>query len=149
MRKTVFIAALFVASCSDNSSTAPERTNGYTHDMKTKEDSLFQEVMDGHDAAMAKMGKLAGLRKEATKKADSLAESSANGKLTTSLRMAAQNLQASENKMNAWMEGFSIDSAKDNKNKRIAYLESEKIKVNSVKDEMLGAIAVADSLLKK
>ncbi|MBA4168602.1 MAG: viral A-type inclusion protein [Chitinophagaceae bacterium] len=119
--------------------------------MKTKEDSLFQEVMDGHDAAMARMGRLAGLRKEATKKADSLAriKTPAQEKLITSLRMVAENLQASENKMNAWMEGFSIDSAKNDKDKRIAYLESEKLKVNAVKDEVLGTVAVADSLLKK
>jgi hypothetical protein len=107
--------------------------------------------MDGHDVAMAKMGKLAGYRKQTLQKADSLSKSNPAKKreLIQSLHSTAEILQASENKMNSWMEGFSLDSAKEDKAKRIAYLEAEKIKVDKVKNDVLSSIALADSLLKK
>jgi len=152
MKKIMLFAAIITAlvSCSDNSQ-APARTNGYSDVPKTKEDSLMQEVMDGHDVAMAKMGKLAGYRKQTLQKADSLSKSNSakKGELIQSLHSTAEILQASENEMNAWMEGFSLDSAKEDKAKRIAYLEAEKIKVDRVKTDVLSSIALADSLLKK
>ena len=51
--------------------------------------------------------------------------------------------------MNTWMEEFSIDSAQDNIERRIEYLEAERSKVTRVKEEILSVLAKADSALKK
>src|SRR3954467_14186741 len=72
MKKSFFgliIVFVFMA-CGGNSSE--ERKNGFTETAKNPEDSLFQEVMDGHDAAMAKMNKLTGYRKQVDQRLDSL-----------------------------------------------------------------------------
>ncbi len=150
--KNLLLAAamgLFFASCSDNSS---ERTDGYSHSKETlsQEDSLFQAVMNGHDAAMAKMGKLSGLRKQVAEKADSLSRLKVAGQgQVQSLRGLAERMQSAENNMNTWMETFSIDSAKDDKEKRISYLQAEINTVNKIKEDILGTVAEADSVLKK
>ena len=152
MKKIILFASFFglLVSCSNPPSSPPERTNGYTHDLKTKEDSLMQDIMDGHDAAMAKMGRLAAYGRQAKQKADSLAKlnAAADQPLLKSLRNLADELQASENKMNAWMEKFAIDSAKNDRARRIRYLQSEKAKMTMVRNEVLAGIARADSLLK-
>lgn len=153
MKMSIVIAAcvIVLASCSDRQQPSGERTNGYSQEgPKSEEDSLFQVVMNGHDAAMAKLGKLSGYRKRATREADSLAntKTAANKQRAEVLRTLADSLQASENHMNAWMEGFTIDSAQNDKPKRIAYLESEIGKVNVIKNELLGNVARADSLLR-
>lgn len=117
----------------------------------TPVDSLFQQVMDGHDAAMAKMGKLKSYRKEFDKKADSLDKTKAPAKkelVATYTEMSSQ-LKHAEDRMNAWMEGFSIDSATDDTNRRIQYLNDEKVKVDSVRQEILSVLAKADSLRSK
>ncbi len=36
--------------------------------------------------------------------------------------------------MNAWMDGFKVDTLSDNKELRIKYLQDEKVKVTVVKD---------------
>jgi len=147
---TAIAACLFgIASCSDPQPSG-ERVNGYSQGPVSVEDSLFQVVMSGHDAAMAKMGKLSGYRKQAIQKADSLTatKNARNLQLAGALRTLADSLQASENRMNAWMEAFSIDSAQDDKPKRITYLESEIGKVNAIKEELLGNVSRADSLLR-
>ena len=151
MKKILFSAALIAifTGCSDNAATS-ERINGFTHELKNQEDSLMQEVMDGHDAAMAKMGKLAAYRKVAVKKIDSLVKAkSADLQQTGSYKKLADGLKSAEDEMNEWMGSFSIDSAKNDKQRRIAYLRSEKSKVTKVKEEILGIISRADSLFRK
>lgn len=112
---------------------------------------MFQQVMNGHDAAMAKMGKLVGLRKRLAHRIDSLSKpgSRANKIARANLQDLADRLQASEAAMNAWMEAFSIDSAKNDREKRMAYLQSEVRKVDTVKDHLLANVAEADSILNK
>ena len=152
MKNIILLTAILLAivSCSDNAPAAG-RTNGFTPELKTAEDSLFQSVMDDHDAAMAKMGKLAGLKKQVSQKADSLvkAGTKANDAMISSLQSLGGRLKSSEDKMNEWMDGFSLDSAKEDAGKRLVYLQSEKVKVSRVKTELLESVAAADSLLKK
>jgi hypothetical protein len=137
-----------LSACSD--ADAPEdRTDGFTHNAKTLEDSLFQDIMDGHDAAMAKMGKLVSYRKKALQKVDSLQKSKAAQAWVDTFSALSANLASAEQNMNVWMEGFILDSAKEDLNRRVAYLESEKKKVEKVKNQVLGVIARADSLLRK
>ena len=55
-----------------SSSESTDRKDGYSQTATTPEDSLFQEVMNAHDTAMAKMGKMVGYRKQFDANVDSL-----------------------------------------------------------------------------
>lgn len=141
---------LFIAGCSDNTST--ERTDGFSDVPTTREDSLFKDVMDGHDVGMAKMGKLARYRKDITHKLDSLGKLSSSevrDSLKAALEKLGGQLKEAETGMNTWMDEFSLDSAQDDLEQRLPYLKAEKQKINKVRDQILEALDKADSLLKK
>jgi hypothetical protein len=149
MRKLFYLMlVVIIASCGDEES---DRADGFSETSKTPEDSLFQEVMDGHDAAMAKMGKLGGYRKKLQQKIDSLERVSSSAKVSMEkkLKELKGELQDAEADMNKWMEEFSIDSAQDDMERRLKYLESENDKVKKVKEKILEGLAKADSLLSK
>jgi len=139
---------IIIASCADNASE--ERKDGFSDTGKNPEDSLFQDVMDQHDEAMAKMGRIAGYRKQFDVKLDSLKKLKSSGKESVEkYREISADLKKAEDGMNNWMHEFSIDSAQGNIELRLQYLESEKAKVTRVKEEILSALSRADSALKK
>ena len=100
---------------------------------------------------MAKMGKLAGYRKQFDAKIDSLkkVKSSTKEAVGKQYEEISGDLKKAENRMNTWMQEFSIDSAQDYIERRLQYLGSEKTKVTTIKEEILSALAKADSVLKK
>lgn len=149
MKIAILIALVTLASCAGNSSD--ERKNGYSKVPKNPEDSLFQDVMDLHDQAMAKIGKVKGTREQLGAKIDSLkkVKSSVKESLTKKYTEISDELKQADDKMNTWMHEFSIDTLQDDIKSRIAYLESEKSKVSAVKDEILAALSKADSALNK
>lgn len=136
-------------ACADNSSE--ERKDGYSERATNPEDSLFEEVMHGHDTAMAKMGRLSRYRKDVDAKLDSLEKkgSKASASLKSTLKELGADLKRAEDGMNQWMQDFDIDSAQENVERRIDYLKNEKIKVDDVKEKILETLKRADSLLKK
>jgi uncharacterized membrane-anchored protein YjiN (DUF445 family) len=152
--KPFFLLAIVLNffACNNTSSEAGERTDGYTVILKTKEDSLYHEVMQGHDIGMAKMGKLKKQLKQVQHELDSIAKLPAK-KIDQNYQQALIDLQEDLNYadygMYTWMDEFQADSAKDDKAKRLAYLESEKVKVEKVKESILTSMQRADSLLKK
>lgn len=150
MFKAILSATLVIifSACGGN---GDDRKDGFSEVEKNPEDSLFQEVMDGHDEAMAKMNKIRGYRKEFAGKLDSLKKirSEAKEKLSKAYEEASLELKEAEEEMNTWMQEFSIDSAADDMERRLKYLKSEKIKVNKVKEDIFSALEKADSLLKK
>jgi hypothetical protein len=107
--------------------------------------------MAGHDAGMAKVGKLRGNIKETNRRLDSLGKVPAK-QVNADYKKALIDLQASLNKadiqMNDWMTNFKVDSLSDNKELRIQYLKEEKAKVTVVKELIFSALSQADSLLK-
>lgn len=139
---------MFLASCAESTE---DRKDGFSQTSKNPEDSLFQDVMDQHDEAMSKMGKLAGYRKQFEAKIDSLkkVKSAAKVTLENKYNEISAELKQAQDRMNIWMDEFSIDSAQDNIERRLDYLQSEKSKVTRVKEEILSALAKADSALKK
>ena len=149
MRLSIFFALMMLVACTNNSSD--ERKNGYSDVPKNPEDSLFQEVMDLHNQAMAKVGRVKGSREQLDAKIDSLkkVKSVAKESLTKEYKAISADLQQAADKMDKWMNEFVIDSMQDDVKRRIDYLESEKIKVSAVKDEILSALSKADSALKK
>jgi len=144
----IAIAILFIG-CNNT-----ESGSSVSHDQpKTHEDSLFKDVMDGHDFAMAKMNRIPALQKQVQQATDSIS------KLPEKLKKAAtgykvqldslsEKLKYADFSMNKWMEEFNYDTATKGTN-RGAYLESENKKIAGVKEAMLSALQKADSLFKK
>lgn len=151
MLQKFFYLAVILLACACNDNSSEERTDGYSKRPQNPEDSLFEEVMHGHDTAMAKMGKLSGYQKQVKEKLDSLEKTGAKAtaSLKSALRELGSDLEKAEDGMNKWMEDFDIDSAQDNVERRLEYLKSEKIKVDDVKEKIFETLKKADSLLKK
>lgn len=144
----IAIACLLTAACKDNK----PRTDGFSDKPLTQEDSLNKEVMDGHDTAMAKMIRVRRYMVQIKKEQDSLAKLPAEQRDVLYLQQLEElekDLSTAEQDMNNWMDAYNIDSAKDNKELRIKYLESEKEKVNALKKRVLESVLKADSLLQK
>jgi hypothetical protein len=157
MRKTwILLAAgigLSLAACKNSDKSHDNHDHGKTAAPKTPEDSLEAAVIEGHDVGMAKFGKLKSLQKEVALLMDSL------GRLPGKARAAAEPLRARAEQtgkdltvaiegMEKWMREFNLDSARENVEQRIRYLKDEKLKVERVKESILGSLAKADSLLR-
>ena len=117
-------------------------------------DSLFNNVMDGHNVAMAKMGRLTRAEQASRRLLDSIQKLPGKAKqaaepLRIKLDTLQKELSYAEFAMNKWMEEFNMDSALNNIEQRIDYLKSEKLKVSKVKDAILESLQKADSVLKK
>ena len=154
MKKIIlgFVILVFAFSFSCNNSG--EKKNGKTNEKtKTRADSLMDDVMEGHNAGMGKMGKLSTMQNKVKQAIDSINKLPGKIKMTAtdykaSLDALLTELMSAEEGMNKWMDEFNMDSAQNNLDQRIQYLESEKIKVTKVKESMLNALHKADSLLK-
>ena len=152
MKQFIFaMLVLTLYSCKEASEPS-ERKDGFTPMLKTKEDSLYHDVMEGHDIGMAKMSVL---RKQITRvkhELDSINKLSPT-KIDQTHKQALidlhEDLTYADHAMFTWMEEFEVDSARSDKDKRIAYLESEKIKVEKVRDNILSSLTRTDSLFRK
>jgi len=150
--KKIFIPVIImvlIVACN-----SAENTNQTHHEPKTLADTLMDDVMKGHDGAMAKMGKLSAAQKRVQQALDSVIKLPAKSQQTsvaykTQLDSLSAKLKFAEGAMDKWMEEFNMDSAANNIELRTKYLDSEKQKVNSVKEIMLSALQQADSLFKK
>jgi hypothetical protein len=106
--------------------------------------------MQGHDAGMAKLGKLRKNIDEVKHQLDSINKLPAkkvDASYKKQLLDLQQDLNNANNEMNTWMDNFKIDSAANNHQLRIQYLQSEKEKVTAVKEHMLSSLQKADSLI--
>jgi len=143
---------MLTVACNNHSTTeATDRKNGYDV-LKTKEDSLYHDVMQGHDAGMAKTGKLRKNIDEVKNRLDSISKLPAakvNALYKESLIQLQKQLNDANNEMNTWMDEFKVDSAANNPDMRIKYLQQEKEKVTLVKQHILTSLQTADSLLNK
>lgn len=145
-----FLAGL--ASCKNAPKQEQERTDGFNPVLKTREDSLFHDVMEGHDMGMARMGKISKYLTRVQKTLDSLNKLPAS-KIDIKYHQFLIDLQKELNYadygMNTWMEEFKVDSAKDDKKKRIQYLEAEKVRIQKIKESIVGSLKRGDSLFGK
>ena len=145
---------LMAGACNDASHDEhAAQSNGYTAPvLKTREDTLFHEVMKGHDAGMAKVGKLRKSIDETMHRLDSLSKLPPK-KVDAAYKQALTSLQTdlkkADEEMDNWMQKFKLDSVADNKELRIKYLEGESVKVTAVKEHILSVLQQADSLLKR
>lgn len=144
------IALGFLAACQNSA--------GHNHEQaeapKTHADSLYQEIMDLHDAVMPKMGKVRGARDYAQQLLDSLHKlpSKTQAGLTEyqlQLEGLSTELNNADVDMDNWMMQFNMDTLANEPDKRVEYLSAEKLKVTKVKEAVISGLAKADSLLKK
>jgi len=157
MKKTLslFLLLFLFLSCNNSGNAGSKNTSdNNTKTDKTNSDSLMEEVMEYHNIGMAKMSKIRDAQKRMQLAIDSIRRLPSNLQKTyTGFKMqldsALAKLSQANNAMDKWMEEFNMDSAKNNEDKRIEYLKSEKIKISKVKDAMLSSLKSADSLLKK
>jgi hypothetical protein len=149
MKKIIilFTASIMTLTACNNSGDTADSSQ------KKTADSLYDEVMDGHDVGMAKMGKLESAQNEVNRLIDSI------GKLPAAAQQAAASLKSRLDSLKAeldyagtamdkWMVEMSWDSAENNLEKRIKYLTEEKLKVNQVRDNILNGLQKADTLLR-
>ena len=148
--KQLLIATIivFVYAC-NNAPEKTDRKDGFTPVLKTKEDSLYHDVMEGHDIGMAKMGTLRKQLNRVKHELDSINKLPAkkiDQRRKEVLLDLVEDLNYADHAMFTWMQEFQVDSAKSDMSKRLAYLESEKVKVQKVRDNILLSLRRADSL---
>ncbi|MDH7464574.1 hypothetical protein QEG73_24970 [Chitinophagaceae bacterium 26-R-25] len=149
--KRIFLLVLPVALFACGNSTE-QRKDGFSQAPATKEDSLYEEVMKGHDIGMAAIQKVHGYTAQSQHALDSIAklpgqkQPEAYKQNVLSVQKALMNADSS---MTDWMVKFNADTFANDKAKRIEYLESEKTKVNDVRQMILSSLKQADSLFKK
>lgn len=136
---------IFLLSCNNGS-------NKNDNSLKAEADSLYKAVLHGHDVAMPPSMKIPDLQKSAQRMVDSLA--ALKGKaaeeaapLKAKLEQLVNELDYADNAMTKWMAEMNWDSAANDLQQRVKYLTEEKLKVDKVKEAVLGSIAKADSLL--
>lgn len=160
MKQYIFVTALAIGlvACGGNGShegheghgdAAAERKDGFSDTGSTPEDSLYKLVIDGHDEAMAKMGKIRGAQASVEAKIDSLKKRKGQELVQAAYKDVKTKLDAAYAGMNTWMEHFNPDSAKADAAKRLEYLQSELDKVTKVKTAITTGLAAADSVLNK
>jgi paraquat-inducible protein B len=143
---------ILITACNNNASDTTDRKNGYSTVLKTKEDSLYHDVEEGHNAGMAKVGKVRKSMDEVQHQLDSINKLPAqkvNAAYKQSLIGLQKDLNDANNEMNDWMDHFKPDSAANNHDQRIQYLQAEKEKITTVKEHMLNSLQKADSLFRK
>ena len=153
---SLFLLSSVIIMSGCNNSNNNRSSDQDTTQPKSKEaiaDSLYDDVMDGHNVGMAKFVTLQKARAEANRLIDSLQKLPAQAKQAAApykarLDSLVADLQYAEDAMNKWMDNFNLDSAKNDIEKRIQYLADEKVRVNKVRDAILESLQSADTLIK-
>ena len=146
--QSVFV--LLFISC-NNSNTSTGNNDKIT---ESASDSLMHEILRQHDIGMAKMNKISEAKNRIQHALDSISKLSTDlQKKSVQYRMELDSafnwLTFADSHMETWMNEFNMDSLKDDQEKQIKYLESEKMKISHVNEEMISSLQKADSLLKK
>ncbi|MBI5370754.1 MAG: viral A-type inclusion protein [Sphingobacteriales bacterium] len=147
------LAVSLVMACNNEGKEKHDEHGSKNETAKTPADSLYEEVMSGHDEVMPKMGKVRGAQARAKALLDSIARlpvkaQDAAAGLKKDLESLVSELNNADFSMDKWMTEFKMDSAENDPGLRLKYLAGEKEKVMKVKEAVLSGLARADSLLK-
>ena len=146
-----FAILIFLYGCSGNSNH--DSHENMSNVPKSKSDSLYKEVMDGHNEAMAKFGELQryeSVIKQLKDSVESLKNKSAeNAALQKSFDSTLLQLQNAETAMNAWMDGFVPDKAGKTEDEKVNYYNGEKEKVSRVQEQIKESLSKAKTVSKK
>jgi len=153
MKKISLSFLLLTFICTIACNIKDKKANTGNTNSKTLLDSLEAAVMDGHNAGMAKYGKLAAMQNEAQRLLDSIAKLPAKAReavtpLKTKLNSLVEDLRSAKANMDKWMDEYNMDSAVNNAEQRIKYLTGEKIKISKIKESILKSLQKADSVLR-
>ena len=156
LRATIVLAFLvfvFVNAC-NNPADKDAGNSKKTETQQTPADSLLENVMDGHNVGMSKMGKLSAMQNQVQHVIDSIKQLPEKTKKTLTpykikLDGVLEDLKSAKTGMEKWMDEFNMDSAVNNMEHRIKYLTEEKFKVSKVKENILTSLQKADSLVKQ
>jgi len=144
----LFASVLFIACNSGDKQSEGNNTSD-----KAIADSLDEAVMHGHNVAMGKMDNIDKAIAGVQSVLDSIAKLPAKAQegaaaLKSRLETLGQDLRSAKDGMDKWMDEYKMDSFEHNLAERIKYLTNENSKVSKVKDDILGGLQRADSILK-
>jgi hypothetical protein len=139
---------LMATACNSNTSTNDEAA---ANPAKTPEDSLYNLVMDVHDEAMPKMGKLMGYQKTVQQQIDSLKALKATASAATIEKLTQLQLQLAdaEKQMNDWMGQFEPDPKLPTTEERAKYFAEQEVKAKKMKEFMFAALDSAAAILRQ
>src|SRR6266566_3608693 len=158
MKRTTIFFSLFVFvimnACNNPENKNTGALNNKKQSSQTTADSLMEDVMNGHNIGMSKMGKLSAMQNQVQHIIDSIEQLPAKTKKAlvpykTKLDQALENLKSAKANMEKWMDEFNMDSPVNNMEQRINYLRDEKWKVSKVKENILASLQKADSLIRQ
>ena len=149
-KSSILLAAiLLIASACNNNDKKPEKENKPV----TAVDSILNVIDEGHMEGMGKIGRLHNTKKAVQAAIDSIGKlpgkAQANmANYLENLKSTIKDLDYADMAMDKWMTEYDEDSAIDNEQARLKYLEGEKIKVENVRLAIRNSLQKADSLLK-
>ena len=158
MKRTIIFFSLLVFvimnACNNPNNKNTAVLSNKKQSSQTPADSLMEDIMDGHNIGMSKMGKLSAMQNQVQHIIDSIEQLPAKTKKAlvpykTKLDQALENLKSAKANMEKWMDEFNMDSAVNNLEQRINYLRDEKWKVSKVKENILASLQKADSLIRQ
>lgn len=107
---------------------------------------LYEEILAVHDEVMPELNTIASLQEQMKNKLDELRVAPADTEALKEANRILGDLNKAENAMWSWMHNFSkLDSIADAE--KSAFLEVEKMSVNSMKELMLSSIEQARAYL--
>ncbi|MFM7671414.1 MAG: hypothetical protein ACKO6Q_02335 [Bacteroidota bacterium] len=148
------MATIVLASCGGTDHSEHTGHNKSTVS-KSPLDLLEDSVKAAHDLVMPKMGKIKGAEKKAGQLLDSInlslnkrssMETPQEKSWKAALQSLIDELDRADHDMDQWMTEFDWGGAVHNGDARQSYLESEKVKVDKVKESILRSLSRADSL---
>jgi hypothetical protein len=145
------LSILLLLACNNSS---PDREKGNLSNVpKTKSDSLYQDVMKGHERGMGRFGELHRYETLLSKIVDSLARLTGKSPESIAFRSeidsALSHLKNAENAMNQWMEEFDPNKEGKTENEKIDFYSAEKDKVNKVEELINNSLDQAKKLTNK
>lgn len=140
----LFVCVLLFA-CGGGSPGEATRNNSSIP--KSKSDSIYKSIMDGHDLAMKKMGAIARYTSLIKQYQDSLIKTGSKDILmNATLDSALQKLAEADEAMNKWMVEFDPDKAGTEELLKIAFYTREREKIAAIEMKMDSGIAIAQKI---
>lgn len=150
MKIFIFIGLLgLIFSCNNNNATKVEdRQQNNASIPLTLSDSLYKEVMKGHDSGMLYMGPMMKYKALLKQQMDSLATvKTKNADLLKKLAAVSDSLNSADEMMNDWMREFDPEKAGKTEADKVAFFKAEKEKVDNVKAKISSSIQQAELIL--
>ena len=127
------LLGLFFVACS---------TSTQQSKLQSDIEQMDKEIMDYHDEAMPKMGKLLTLRSKINKQMDTCEDEM----LKYSLQQISYNLTKADNDMMKWMHEYKSPGINDT---AMHYLSTQRDIIKNVRNEVFTSIEKAEAVIKK